>query len=221
MYLMCSGKKGISSNQLHRTLGITLKSAWFMSHRIREAMRSGGFTPIGGGGKAVEADETFIGDKKGFPVKPGVRHKFKVLSLVERGGPIKSVVLHTTNKPEIKAILVANINSEARLMTDTAAWYKKRDLGFESHETVNHFRGEYVRGDAHTNTLVGFFSLFKRGMKGVYQHCTEKHLHRYMTEFDFRHNSRVAMSVNDEMRTTRAIECVIGKRLTYQTTNSG
>jgi transposase-like protein len=216
MYLMCSGKKGISANQLHRTLGVSLKSAWFMAHRIREAMRSGGFSPLGGGGKIVEADETFLGRREGAPKGRGAyHHKMKVLSLVERGGSVRSMVLNTLTKRELRAVLRANIARETRLMTDRASYYKKREFGFDSHETVNHIKGEYVRGDVHTNTLEGYFSLSKRGMKGVYQHCREKHLHRYLAEFDFRYNARASLGVNDEARAERALRGIVGKRLTY------
>lgn len=220
IFLMTSSKKGISANQLHRTFGITLKSAWFMCHRIREAMKpDGSLGPLGGAGKIVEADETFIGNKKGFKVRAGVTHKFKVLSLLERGGSVRSVRIPNLNRGTIEKVVRENVALESRMMTDTAAYYRQPLAGFASHETVNHFQEEYVRGEVYTNTLEGYFSLFKRGMKGVYQHCREKHLHRYLAEFDFRYNNRVALGVNDEARAARAVAGIVGKRLTYRTVN--
>jgi transposase-like protein len=220
MFLIASSKKGISSNQLHRTLGVTLKSAWFMAHRIREAMRNDSLTPMGGSGKIVEADETFIGQKKGVEMKSGgYGHKFRILSLMERGGEVRSVRLDKVSKREIGAVIAANVDRESRLMTDTAVHYKRKGYPVADHEMVNHHRGEYVRGEAHVNSLEGYFSIFKRGMKGVYQHCREKHLHRYLAEFDFRYNNRVAFGIGDEARTERLLKGVVGKRLTYETIN--
>lgn len=219
--LMTSSKKGISSNQLHRILGITLKSAWFMSHRIREAMKAGGLEPLGGAGKIVESDETFVGNKIGFRRTPGAVHKMKVHSLVERQGNVRSVRIPMLSRDGIEKIVRENVHPESRIMTDTAPYYRKALPGFAGHETVNHMAGEYVRGDVHTNTLEGFYSLFKRGMGGIYQHCREKHLHRYLAEFDFRYNHRVALGVNDDARATAALKGVVGKRLTYRTVNRG
>jgi len=220
MFLMTSSKKGISANQLHRILGITLKSAWFMCHRIREAMApAAGSEPLGGLGKIVEADETFVGSKPGFKRRRGVTHKMKVLSLVERGGSVRSVRVPNLSRSGIEKIIRENVDLESRIMTDTAAYYRKPLLGFAGHETVNHLQEEYVRGEVYTNTLEGYFSLFKRGMRGVYQHCREKHLHRYLAEFDFRYNARVALGVNDEARAIRLVKSVVGKRLTYRTAN--
>jgi transposase-like protein len=215
-YLMCSSKKGVSSNQLARTLGITVKSAWFASHRLREAMREGNIIPLGGEGKIVEADETFIGRKKGFPKRVGIGHKMVVHALVERGGPIRSTVLDSVSRVDVEKVIRKNVRYESRLMTDTAAYYKRSDLGTEYHEMVNHELGEYGRGDVHVNTLEGFFSVFKRGMKGVYQHCREQHLHRYMAEFDFRYNNRVRLGVGDVARTEKALRGIAGKRLKYK-----
>ena len=218
IYLISSSKKGISANQLHRTLGITLKSAWFMAHRIRLAMQSSGLEPLGGAGKIVEADETFVGMKVGFKRTRGAVHKMKVLSLVERGGHVRSQRLAMLSRSGIEQAIRDNVHPESRIMTDTAAYYRKPLLGFAGHEKVNHEQDEYVRGEVYTNTLEGYFSLFKRGMRGVYQHCREKHLHRYLAEFDFRYNNRVALGVNDEARASHLLEGVVGKRLTYQTT---
>jgi transposase-like protein len=220
VYLLCCSKKGCSSHQLHRVLGITYKAAWFLSHRIREAMKDGALDPIGGGGKIVEADETFIGRKKGFPKRSGAGHKMVVMSLVERDGPVRSTVLDLVSRPDVEQIIRKNVRRDSRLMTDAAAYYRRGELGPDHHEMVDHSAGEYVRGDAHANTLEGYFSVFKRGMKGVYQHCGEKHLHRYVAEFDFRYNNRVRLGVGDEARTTRALRGVVGKRLTYRRANS-
>lgn len=212
VYLMSCSKKGISAHQLSRVLEVQYKTAWFLAHRIREAMRTGGLEPLGGEGKIVEADETFFGQQKGKKkAKGGYGHKMKVLSLVERGGKVRSLRLNDVTRKEIAKKVTANVHRESRLMTDTAQYYKN-DLGFAGHEKVNHYKGEYVRGDAYTNTLEGYFSIFKRGMKGVYQHCSEKHLHRYLAEFDFRYNER---QVSDMERTDAALLGVKGKRLTY------
>jgi transposase-like protein len=219
---MAASKKGVSANQLHRMLGVTLKSAWFMCHRIREAMKpDGNEGPLGGEGKIVEADETFVGMKIGFKRSRGAVHKMKILSLVERGGSVKSVRIPMLSRSGIEKIIRENVHPDSRIMTDTAAYYRKPLLGFAGHETVNHMKDEYVRGEVYTNTLEGYFSLFKRGMRGVYQHCREKHLHRYLAEFDFRYNNRVGLGVNDEARAARLVRGIVGKRLTYQTTNQG
>jgi transposase-like protein len=219
VYLLCCSKKGCSSHQLHRILGITYKAAWFLSHRIREAMRDGSLTPIGGGGKIVEADETFFVNKKGFPVQSGVGHKMAVVSLVERGGPIRSTVIDAVSRPDVERIIRQNVHRESRLMTDTAGYYRRGQLGTDQHEMVDHSIGEYVRGDVHTNTLEGYYSIFKRGMKGVYQHCGEKHLHRYVAEFDFRYSNRAGLGVDDVARATKALRGIAGKRLTYRNPN--
>ena len=217
VYLLCCSKKGISSHQLHRVLGITYKAAWFLSHRIREAMRDGSLEPIGGGGKIVEADETFFGRKEGFPKRRGGGgHKLVVVSLVERGGPIRSTVIDSVSRPDVERIIRQNVHRESRLMTDSAGYYRRGNLGTASHEMVDHSIGEYGRGDVHTNTLEGYFSVFKRGMKGVYQHCGEKHLHRYVAEFDFRYNNRSALGIEDAARATKALQGIRGKRLTYR-----
>lgn len=216
-YLMCSSKKGVSSNQLHRTLGVTLQTAWFMSHRLREAMRVLKMDPLGGPGKAVEADETFIGQKREKPKGArGYAHKHAVVSLVERGGKVRSTHVNDVNADTLKPILTAQIKADSMLMTDEASYYRSIGKGFRWHFTVEHGIGEYVRGGAHTNTLEGYFSIFKRGMKGVYQHCSSRHLKRYLAEFDFRYNERVALGVNDVQRTNLALAGAAGKRLTYR-----
>jgi transposase-like protein len=216
MYLLCSSKKGISSNQLHRTLGVTLKTAWFMSHRIREAMRAVGITPMGGVGEVVEADETYIGTER--PKRKGERgadHKRKVVALVQRGGPFALSTSRRSMRKPFSDILASNADTESRLMTDESGVYGKIGQTFAGHETVNHSAGEYVRDDAHTNTIEGVFSIFKRGMIGIYKHCGEQHLHRYLAEYDFRYNNRIRLGVDDVERTIRAVKGIVGKRLTY------
>jgi transposase-like protein len=220
MFLMSSSKKDISSNQLHRTLGCTLKTAWFISHRIREAMRVTGFEPMGGDGTVVEVDETFIGRLEGQPKgKNGWAHKNAVLTLVERGGSARSFHVDGTRIADIVPIVRANLHRETALMTDEARHYVGVGQEFASHDAVNHGQEEYVRGQAHTNTVEGFYSIFKRGMKGIYQHCAEKHLHRYLSEFDFRYSNRIALGVNDIDRAERALKGIVGKRLKYKTVN--
>jgi transposase-like protein len=187
-----------------------------MSHRIREAMRTGGLAPMGGKGGIIEADETFIGRKKGAPKKRAYHHKNAVLSLVERGGEVRSFVVEKTDSATIMPIVRENVAKEARVMTDEAKHYSKLGGEFSEHGSVNHSAGEYVRGDAHTNTLENYYSVFKRGMKGIYQHCDERHWHRYVAEFDFRYNARVALGVNDEQRAMLILQGARGKRLTYR-----
>jgi ISXO2-like transposase domain len=220
MYLLCPSKKDISSNQLHRTLGVTLKTAWFMSQRIREAMRTVGVVPMGSIGGIVEADETFIGRKDGTIKRRGHGHKNAVLSLVDRNsGQIRSFRVEGTSAADIIPIIKANVAKEAAMMTDEGGHYFALGDHFASHESVSHKADEYVRGDVHTNTVEGFYSVFKRGMKGVYRHCSERHLHRYLAELDFRYSNRVRLGVDDVERTERALMGIVGKRLTYQTAN--
>ena len=215
-YLLCSSKKGISSHQLMRTLDVTYKTAWFMTHRIREAMRSGTFAPMGGSGKVVEADETYIGRKEGVPVRRGYAHKRAVVSLVERGGKVRSFHVDKATKASVQPIVRQNIARESRLMTDESGIYAKMSEDFAEHLAVVHSAGEYVRDDAHTNTVEGYFSIFKRGFKGIYQHCGEHHLHRYLSEYDFRYNNRVAFGIDDLARMNIALSQAEGKRLTYR-----
>ncbi len=215
--LMAGSKKGVSAHQLHRSLAITYKSAWFMAHRIREAMRDGPYSPpLGGSGKVIEADETYIGHKKGRRASRGPGHKHAVLTLVERDGNARSFHISRAKLHTIVPLVRQNIAKESRLATDEAKHYGAVGTFFADHLTVDHGSYEYARGDAFTNTAEGFFSIFKRGMKGIYQHCDEKHLHRYLAEFDFRYNNRVALGVDDAARTTKAIRGAAGKRLTYQ-----
>jgi transposase-like protein len=223
IFLMSSSKKGVSSHQLHRTLECTYKTAWFLSHRIREAMRSGELAPFGSGGGAVEVDETYIGLREGARKgRSGAWHKNAVLSLIDRDtGAARSVVLTDFVLNEVAPILEANIAREARLMTDEALVYRTLGWNFAQHGTVNHSKDEYVsRADPtiHTNTVEGFYSIFKRGMRGVYQHCSAKHLHRYVAEFDFRYSNRVALGVDDMERSDAALRGMTGRRLTYRAT---
>lgn len=219
-YLLCSSKKGVSSNQLARTLGVTLQTAWFMSHRLREAMRTGGLAPMGGAGGTVEVDETFIGMRKGAVKRRGYAHKNAVLSLVDRDTKqVRSFHVDGTSAGDLVPILRANIAKETAIMTDEAGQYQKLDQHFARHDNVSHGAGEYVSLEdrtIHTNTVEGYYSIFKRGMKGVYQHCSEKHLHRYVAEFDFRYNNRVRLGCDDWQRTERALFGIVGKRLTYR-----
>jgi transposase-like protein len=226
MHLMGTSKKGVSSHQIHRSLGVTYKTAWFMMHRIREAMRDGGFAPMGGKGEIVEIDETFIGRKEGVPkAKAAHWHKNAVLTLVERGGSARSFHVSNVTKEEILPIVRANLAKESHVMTDEAARYAKLGDEFADHHAVDHSRGEYGYTDrvtgvkVNTNTLEGYYSIFKRGMIGVYQHCSEKHLHRYLTEFDFRYSNRVKLGVEDRERVSRIAAGIVGKRLTYRRTN--
>ncbi len=225
MYLIAGSKKGISSNQLHRTLGVTLKTAWFMSHRIREAMKSNNTDVFGTGGGIVEADETFIGTEPGAVKRASFYHKMKVLALVDRStGRSRAMVIDHVSYADIKPILLENISREAVLMTDEATHYKRLGGMFAGKGRVNHSAGEYVNRDnplIHTNTIEGYFLVFKRGMKGVYQHRAKKHLNRYLAEFDFRYSKRIVLGVNDKDRADILLGGIVGKRLTYARTHSG
>ena len=225
-HFMSSSKKGMSAHQLHRMLGVTYKSAWFLAHRIREAMRNGNLMPMGGAGKIVEADETYFGQRtvkpttttsgRPFLKKGKAAHKLSIVSLVERGGNVRSFHVAVADAHNVAGIVNENVLRETRLHTDESRLYKKVGENFATHETVNHSRKEYARGDVTTNSVEGYFSIFKRGMKGVYQHCDEKHLHRYLAEFDFRFNNRSALGVEDGERAARAVQGAAGKRLTYR-----
>jgi transposase-like protein len=229
VYLLCCSKKGISAHQLHRVLQITYKSAWFLAHRIREAMRDGSLPPMGGDGKVVETDETYFGmiDDKAeiMPREEGKRGKRAgarrsayraVVALVERGGAARTFHVEQANQETVHAIMRANIAKETRVHTDESGIYKIAPWYFAKHETVKHSAKEYARGDVTTNSVEGYFSIFKRGMIGVYQHCSEKHLHRYLAEFDFRYSNRSARGIEDTERTALAIQGIVGKRLTYR-----
>ena len=221
MYLIAGSKKGISSNQLARTLGLTVKTAWFLSHRIREAMREGGLAPFGQDGGAVEVDETYIGRKKGKDIpKGGWGHKMTVLGLIDRRTGQSRMFHVDKGGAQIQSIVLENLSREARLMTDEHVMYRRIGREFAEHSAVHHYNKEYVRGDVTTNTIEGAFSIFKRGMRGVYQHCGEKHLHRYLAEFEFRYSHREATGCNDEDRFGKMLRGIVGKRLTYQTASA-
>jgi transposase-like protein len=218
---MCSSKKGVSSKQLERTLGVTYKTAWFMSHRIREAMKEDNNSPMGGEGKTIEVDETFFGRDK--TIKPkrqkkgrGYHHKYKVLTLVEREGRVRSRHVPAVNAKTLRPILDEQIAEGTKVYTDEAAQYTMCNPPmFKDHDYVSHGVSEYVRGDVHTNTIEGYFSIFKRGMNGVYQHCSKEHLKRYLSEFDFRYNYREKLGFDDSDRSEVALKAIAGKRLTY------
>jgi transposase-like protein len=221
--LLASSKKGFSAHQLSRTLNVTYKTAWFVAHRIREAMADHDPEPFGGKDRVVEVDETFHGPAddvfvtgKGWQKKRGTVSKRKIISLVERGGRAKSVKVEDLTAKTIKKVLFNNIVLDSTLNTDEAQHYKELGKEFSKHEAVNHSAGEYKRGDVCTNTVEGFFSIFKRGMVGVYQHCGEQHLQRYLHEFDFRYSNRSKLGIEDGERTTLAIKGATGKRLTYR-----
>lgn len=229
VHLYTSSKKGFSAHQLHRSLKVTYKTAWFMAHRIREAMRDVNPSALGGSGKVVEADETYSGkletprvskQRQGRPYirrkKTGMGTKRAVLGLVERGGKVRTFHIETATKADIGRVVRVNVSRESVLHTDESKLYTALGTEFAMHGTVTHSVGEYVRGDVHTNTIEGVFSIFKRGMKGVYQHCGEAHLHRYLAEFDFRYNYRVALGFNDTDRAEHALKGITGKRLTYR-----
>ncbi|MEQ5788314.1 IS1595 family transposase [Erythrobacter sp. NFXS35] len=220
VHLIVSSKKGISAHQLSRVLEVQYKSAWFLAHRIREAMRSGDLaTPFGGNGGAVEVDETYIGFKKGRAMQKGTGHKMAVLALVDRdSGQSRWFHIDNARAVDIHPIVRANISREARFMTDEARMYSRIGKEFAEHGTTVHAAFNYVDLNdrtIHTNTVEGAFSIFKRGMRGVYQHCAEHHLHRYLAEFEFRYNNRIANGVDDRQRAVNAVQGISGERLTY------
>ena len=216
IHLFCCSKKGIATRQIQRMLKCSMKTAWFLGHRIRLAMDPGSATPIGGAGKTVEADETALTYSRHTNTGPGrKRPKANVISLVERGGPIRSMTLDHM----AMGVIRRHVHRDSRLVTDGAQHYKFPPLA--KHESVDHSKFEWVRGDVHTNTLEGFFSVLKRGLIGVYQHVDKKHLDRYLAEFDFRQNTRAKLGINDSQRAEIALQGVKGKRLTYETTQKG
>ncbi|HYL34199.1 MAG TPA: IS1595 family transposase [Stellaceae bacterium] len=227
-HLMSSSKKGISAHQLHRMLGVTYKTAWFMSHRIREAMKQMNPAPFGGDGKVVEADETYVGGKDKNKAKSkrghrkgraGVATKEAVYSLVERGGDVRSFHVGKVTGDGLRQILTAQVKRDTSLMTDEASTSMWVGREYPKHQTVNHAADEYVRGEAYTNTVEGYFSVLKRGIVGTYHHVSPQHLSRYLAEFDFRYSNRSAVGVSDAERAERLIKGVEGKRLTYRRTN--
>jgi transposase-like protein len=232
LFLLTASKKGVSAHQVHRSLGISYKSAWFMMHRLREALRAGGLAPMGGPGKITEIDETVFGKLEGAPKRTyqgyGQQWRNVVMSLVTRSGSVRSFHIEGTTSAQVLPIIKANLQAETFVMTDEGSWYRSLGESFAYHEAVNHSEKEYVRRDfswhtgkltrikISTNTVEGYFSIFKRGMRGVYQHCKEKHLHRYLAEFDFRYNTRTALGYNDFQRAEIAAKGIVGKRLTYR-----
>ncbi len=228
-HLLTASKKGISSHQLSRMLGVTYKTAWFMSHRIREAMTTMAPAPIGGEGKIIEADEAYIGkretpipsaQRKGRPYiksgRSGGAQKRAIVALVERGGEVRAKHVPHVTAATVRDVLVRNADRASRLQTDESKLYPVVGTEFASHETVNHGAKEYARGDVTTNSVEGFFGVFKRGFRGIYQHCGEQHLQRYLNEYAFRFNNRVKLGVDDDERALIALRGIEGKRLTYR-----
>lgn len=245
LFMLTASKKGMSTHQIHRTIGVSYKSTWFMTHRLREAMRTGSLGPLGGEGKIVEVDETYHGrvdamnvrteTARGLPyIKQGkAANKRAIVSLVERGGNVRTFHVPVADKETVTKIVNENIARESRLHTDESKLYWGSDDRFAAHKTVKHTAKEYARRDTveaedgttftetvHTNSAEGYFSIFKRGMRGIYQHCKEKHLHRYLAEFDFRYNNRIALGVNDYERAEKLAKGIVGKRLTYRRPHS-
>lgn len=234
-HLMAASKKGMSAHQLHRMLDVTYKSAWFMAHRIREAMKedTSSSSPVGGEGKTIEADEMYHGrredgyvspQRKGRPyLKRKKPLKRTVVGLVERGGFVRTFHVKHATKESVRDILVRNVDRKSKLYTDESNLYPVTGKEFDQHRTVKHSAKEYVRYEegiaVHTNTIENVFSIFKRGMVGVYQHCGEAHLHRYLAEFDFRYNRRAKLGVSDTARAEDALRMARGKRLTYRRTD--
>jgi transposase-like protein len=216
-HLLTSSKKGMSAHQMHRMLGVTYKTAWFMAHRIREATTDRKRGPVGGEGKTVEIDETVIGGRKtnrAYAKKEPKKHV--VMSLVERGGAVRSVRVANVKVKTLRAHIVSAASRKSKLMTDQASWYVRIGEEFASHETVNHEKNEYVRGDVHSNTAENFFSILKRGIIGTYHHVSEAHLDRYLAEFDFRYSNRAKLGVTDGERAALALKGIEGKRLMYR-----
>jgi transposase-like protein len=224
--LMAGSKKGFSAHQMHRTLNVDYKTAWFLEHRIRECMDEDDNGPLGGDGKTVEADETFLNKQRGRATweftnergwtKNRDRRSVAIFALVERGGAARAMPINNTTSDELRRALKKHASTKSALMTDDWQAYQRPGREFSSHDTVNHSEEEWTRGNVHTQTIENFFSIFKRGMKGVYQHCSEDHLARYLHEFAFRYSHRSALGVEDPERATLAIEGAAGKRLLYK-----
>lgn len=226
IFLIASSKKGISANQLHRTLGVTLKTAWFLGHRIREAMREGNPELLGGEGAIVEADETFMAPKKGFKVVNAGHHRTKVVSLVQRDGKTRSFHVANVDGDNLRPIMYGNIAKDSHLMTDGAGHYRPIGKAFDLHETTDHSHKQYAKPSkvagvsAHSNTVEAYFAILKRGIVGTYHHVSEHHLQRYLNEFDFRYSNRKSLGVSDFDRAINLLVGVKGKRLTYETTQA-
>jgi transposase-like protein len=224
IHLICSSKKGISTRQIQRAFNCSMKTAWFLTHRIREILKpatGSDLPPMGGEGETLEADLTYVGRKAGTKVKGGTGHVNPVFSLVERNGEVRSFHMPNVRGDTLRAVIGKHASPASHFRTDEAPTFIGIGWNFASHETVNHGEDEYVRGDAHTNTIEGFFSILKRGVYGVYQHVSEAHLHRYLAEFDFRYSNREKLGVNDAERASLALKGAKGKRLTYETTRRG
>jgi hypothetical protein len=228
-HLMMASKKGMSALQIGRLLGLSKKTAWFLCHRIRESLRPHKDAPkIGGGGKVVEADETYVGGKERDKHRSkrdrkniGPVGKEAVFALVERGGRVRSHHIPHVSAKTLRPILDEQLvdAKKTKLMTDGEGQYRLVADMVESHETVNHGIGEYVRGTVHTNTIEGYFSILKRGITGTYHHVSGQHLKRYLAEFDFRYNERAKLGVTDSERFNKAIPGIVGRRLTYRRTD--
>lgn len=220
IHLMCASKKGVSTRQIQRMLQCSMKTAWFLTHRIRAAMSDGAIGTLGGGGMTLEVDETFVGAKAGRKLgRPPVK-KQVVMALVERGGRVRAVHVPDVRGNTLRVAIQANANTQSRLLSDERSAYTMIGWNFAEHHAVNHQRQEYVRGDIHTNTVEGYFSVLKRGLDGIYQHVSEAHLHRYLSEFDFRYSNREKLGVDDVSRANRALIGTKGKRLTYETVSA-
>jgi transposase-like protein len=219
IHLMCASKKGLSAHQLHRMLGVTYRAAWFMNHRLRLAMATneGLFAKLTG---VVEADETYVGARHKRGTKRGRpgpdSHKMPVVALIQRGGKVRAFPVERVTSNTLRKALRQNVAPSATLMTDEFGLYKRLGREFAKHKTVNHGLGEYARDDAHTNTAEGFFSLLKRGINGTFHHVSKGHLGRYVSEFEFRHNTRTSLGVNDSERAAMLVLGAEGKRLTYK-----
>jgi len=225
-YLMMASKKGMSALQIGRMLGFSPKTAWFVCHRIRESLREANPSPLGGRGKFVEADETYVGGKeknkhrnKRSADARGGNTKEAVFSLVERGGKVRSTHMESVSVKNVREVLSEQMLRTSHLRTDSLGIYKNPGKYYASHETVNHEIGEYVRGDAHTNTIENYFSILKRGITGTYHHVSATHLKRYLAEFDYRYNERKALGVSDFERFQKSLPGIMGKRMTYRRTN--